>query len=144
MLQVPAAAWHTLVGVAQGYVVAQIIRIVAFGGASFRHIPGHGSRHVAMCRAPKGRAEERRQIQKRDEHFVVSDAIIDGRSGGMWVDVFPHGLRAVQSVRTIEISVRIMQPGRDRGEGGRNKVAGCKEQRRPQQRSSHPTTSSAR
>ena len=109
MLQVPAAAWHTLVVVvAQGYVVAQIIRIVAFGGASFRHIPGHGSRHVAMCRAPKGRAEERRQIQKRD-NFVVSDAIIDGRSGGMWVDVFPHGLRAVQSVRTIEISVRIMQ-----------------------------------
>ena len=109
MLQVPAAAWHTLVGVAQGYVVAQILRIVAYGGASFRHIPGHGSRHVAMCRAPKGRAEERRQIQKRDVHFVVSDAIIDGRSGGMWVDVFPHGLRAVQSVRTIEISVRIMQ-----------------------------------
>ena len=68
MLQEPAAAWHTLVvavGVAQGYVVAQIIRIVAFGGASFRHIPGHGSRHVAMCRAPKGRAEERRQIQKK-------------------------------------------------------------------------------
>ena len=29
--------------------------------------------------------------------------------GAMWVDVFPHGLRAVQSVRTIEISVRIMQ-----------------------------------
>jgi hypothetical protein len=49
MLQVPAAAWHTLVvavGVAQGYVVAQIIRVVAFGGASFRQIPGHGSRHV--------------------------------------------------------------------------------------------------
>ena len=115
MLQVPAAAWHTLVVVvAQGYVVAQIIRIVAFGGASFRHIPGHGSRHVAMCRAPKGRAEERRQIQKRSAdrsrkvHFVVSVAIIDGRSGGMWVDVFPHGLRAVQSVRTIEKSVRIM------------------------------------
>jgi hypothetical protein len=67
-----------------------------------------------MCRAPKGRAEERRQIQKRSAdrsrkvHFVVSDAIIDGRSGGMWVDVFPHGLRAVQSVRTIEKSVRIM------------------------------------